>query len=188
MTKFFWNFAAICWLLAVVAAFAGLFRFTFTPGEKGHSNATWPSTSRISRAMDRFTLVAFLHSRCPCSSATLSELERLMPHLKRVLPLHIVLMDPAGMSPLADRLSRIPGLVIHRDAGRQEADLFGAATGGHVFFYSPEGSLLFEGGITPGRGHEGASTGQQLILAALKGSAARASADVFGCPLAEVAL
>lgn len=108
-----------------------------------------------------------------------------MPHLRPVLPIHIVLMDPVGTSPLADRLSKISGLVVHRDPGRQEADLFGAATGGHVFFYSPQGGLLFEGGITPGRGHEGASPGQQLILTALKGSATLASADVFGCPLTE---
>lgn len=110
-----------------------------------------------------------------------------MPHLKPVLPLHIVLMDPAGKSPLSDRLSKIPDLVIHRDSGRKEADLFGAATGGHVFFYSPEGALVFEGGITPGRGHEGVSAGQQLILAALEGSATIASTDVFGCSLTEVA-
>jgi hypothetical protein len=58
-------------------------------------------------------------------------------------------------------------------------------TSGAVLLYSSDGKLLFQGGITPARGHQGDSFGRQRILALLDGDAPdRRDAPVFGCALA----
>ena len=70
------------------------------------------------------------------------------------------------------------------DASGVEAARFGAGTSGAVLLYSSDGTLLFAGGITPARGHQGDSFGRQRLLALLDGAAAdRRDAPVFGCAL-----
>src|SRR5262249_57501676 len=79
---------------------------------------------------------------------------------------------------------RIPGVSVALDAGGAEAKRFGAETSGAVVLYDPAGRLVFHGGITAARGHEGDSFGQQRIAAFLSGARAdRADAPVFGCAL-----
>jgi hypothetical protein len=87
------------------------------------------------------------------------------------------------------RLARtIPNVTLVADRGGAEARRFQAVTSGFVVVYSRSGRLLFSGGITPARGHEGASYGQQAIAAALDAEQPSQSlaARVFGCELFEV--
>ncbi len=68
-------------------------------------------------------------------------------------------------------------------AGRMAAK-FGAATSGHCFLYSVTGSLMFHGGITTERGHEGESCGRvsmRDLIAGLPGTIDHS--PVFGCEL-----
>jgi len=70
------------------------------------------------------------------------------------------------------------------DGGGAEAKRFGAETSGAVVLYDRAGRLVFHGGITAARGHEGDSFGQQRIAALLTGARAdRTDAPVFGCAL-----
>ncbi|NUM89352.1 MAG: hypothetical protein HUU37_09125 [Bdellovibrionales bacterium] len=187
MRAWTWRLLAVVWILAVTAGFISLFIWTWSPGKKGSLARAWPRETRLVRHDGRPTLLAFLHSKCPCSDATVSEMELLMPRLAPVLPVRVVLMDQDGESRLLPRLRKIPGVEIRMDPSGREAELFGALTGGQVFLYGSSGELLFEGGITPGRGHEGESEGRFRLLAALEmsgaGGRALASAEVYGCPL-----
>ena len=61
------------------------------------------------------------------------------------------------------------------------------ATSGHALLFDRDGRLLFRGGITPARGHEGDNFGASAIAARLAGRPARAEAPVFGCPIAGLA-
>jgi len=71
-----------------------------------------------------------------------------------------------------------------RDDGAVEAGRFGIATSGTVALYDRGGKLLFHGGITPARGHEGDSFGRERIVSLLtSGRSDRADAPVFGCAL-----
>jgi hypothetical protein len=80
--------------------------------------------------------------------------------------------------------ARIPGVTVLRDPEGAEASRFAVATSGAVVLYDPAGRLLFRGGITAARGHEGDSFGQERIASLLTtGAADRADAPVFGCAL-----
>jgi hypothetical protein len=60
----------------------------------------------------------------------------------------------------------------------------GAETSGYVALYDANGRLLFSGGITRSRGHEGESAGRRTICALLAGEVvADPKTPVFGCPL-----
>ena len=94
---------------------------------------------------------------------------------------------PARTSPapiLWSSAARIPGVHVLRDDGAREAERFGIATSGTVALYDARGKLLFHGGITPARGHEGDSFGRERVISLLAtGKADRADAPVFGCAL-----
>ena len=83
--------------------------------------------------------------------------------------------------------SSIPGVEVREDVDGVEAARFGAETSGEVVLYSPRGRLLFRGGITGVRGHEGDNLGLQRLIAALSSAssppAAVAESQVFGCAL-----
>ena len=70
------------------------------------------------------------------------------------------------------------------DPGGRIARVFGAETSGHVLLYDPEGRLVFEGGLTPSRGHAGDCEGRTSLLNLLAGTAAVVSeTPTYGCPI-----
>jgi hypothetical protein len=78
----------------------------------------------------------------------------------------------------------IPGVVPISDKDGLEAIRFGAETSGQVMLYSAQGELLFRGGITVARGHQGGNPGFDTLLACLtEGKADPTPWPVFGCPL-----
>jgi hypothetical protein len=101
---------------------------------------------------------------------------------------HALLVRPEGApsgweaTDLADAAKKIPGVEVHVDVDGREARAFGAVVSGHALLFDPAGALLFSGGLTAARGHEGDSVGQASILAALRGGpSGAASAATFGC-------
>ena len=59
-----------------------------------------------------------------------------------------------------------------------------ATTSGLCILYSADGELLFHGGITTGRGHEGESLGRVAIRDILRGrGSCRQRLPAFGCEL-----
>lgn len=82
------------------------------------------------------------------------------------------------------RAAAIPGAATIADAGGALHEAFGVRTSGHALLYSADGSLLFSGGVTGGRGHEGGNPGRSAVVALLAGDTPRIrSAPVYGCPL-----
>ncbi len=70
----------------------------------------------------------------------------------------------------------------------QEAKLFGAKTSGDVLLFGANGKLIFAGGITASRGHEGDNPGADAMLKALGESrrnkvTTTTATPVFGCSL-----
>jgi len=75
-----------------------------------------------------------------------------------------------------------PKIIFDTEGGYARA--LGAGTSGEVILYSEAGRLLVQGGITPERGHEGASEGGTRLLKALQtGTVERYFSAVFGCPI-----
>jgi hypothetical protein len=80
----------------------------------------------------------------------------------------------------------IPGVAVIPDPDGRTAREFGAVTSGQAMLYDPDGRLLFSGGMTSGRGHEGDNFGAQAILAHLLGNSnGIETAPVFGCALSD---
>ena len=130
------------------------------------------------------------HPRCPCTRASVAELSVLMTRAEGRVDAHVLFVEPRGTqagfarSALWDAAAAIPGVEVHLDPGGRTADLFGARTLGQVVLYAPDGHLLFAGGITSSRGHQGDNAGLDRVLSLLRGgNAERAESSVFGCGL-----
>ena len=185
-----WLGLGIVWVLTLVPGFALLWAYKMKAGEAAGAPASWPMGTRIARNRDRATLVLFAHPQCPCTRASLAELARLMTRFEGRLGANVVFLRPRDVSgdwdssDLWRRASTIPGVTIVRDDDGVEAARFGASTSGATVLYDVEGRLLFSGGITSARGHEGDSAGLQRISSLLRtGKADRPDAPVYGCSM-----
>ena len=182
--------AGISWLVAVAAGLTVLWSYENAPGIPATPPDRWPAASSLRRLPGVATLVMLVHPRCPCSRASLEELDRLMAHIPGALIAHVLFVKPAGLpedwdkTDLWRRAAAIPGVSLTRDDGGAEARRFGAATSGETEVYDGDGRLLFSGGITAARGHEGDNAGRTAILSLLRsGGAEPTSTPVFGCSL-----
>jgi hypothetical protein len=177
------------WAVLVVGGFAWLSAYKATPGAiSGAPPSRWPSESRIERDPARATLVLFAHPHCPCTRASVSELARLAARLGERVSVRVLFLRPREVprgwetTDLWRTVESIPRAVALRDEGGLEAARFGAATSGFTVLYDAEGRLLFRGGLTASRGHEGDSFGQRRIVSLVTtGSADRDDSPVFGC-------
>ena len=223
----------ILWLSAL-AGFALLAYYDLKPGSNGQMPLKWPANTCLALANKGCTAVVFLHPQCPCSIATIDELEKIIDacaHAGSKLKVYAEVWQPsslestsvestslesmrsapkysapirsaakhsAGRSPaskwpsLADsKLVRLANNVVGIDClydqNGTQAKLFGAKTSGYLMLYGPSGKLLYAGGVTSSRGHEGDNTGADLVVAAVMGLRKNPVTDipVFGCGLAD---
>jgi len=149
----------------------------------------WPEQADILRNEQELTLLMFLHPRCPCTRASLHELEQVLREAGQPGATFVVYQPRAGdatwqTSPLLDVIRALPEAKIVWDQQGQITKKFGAVTSGQVQLYRPSGECLFNGGITRLRGHEGTNAASEQLLAALQGKpSALAPTAVYGCAL-----
>lgn len=189
--------AIAVWIAALVAGFSALHAYENRPGEPGTAAPAWPSAASLEPSADKPTVLVFAHPQCPCTAATMEELDRLVARVGAEAGLVHVLFycpddEPASFADtsLRHHAERIPGVQIQLDRGGRLAKLFGAKTSGQVLVYEPTGSLRFRGGITGSRGHVGSNRGSksaEVLLGTDPGDASAAviRCPVFGCPLTE---
>jgi len=178
------------WLAAIVGGMGALADYSFKSGPAALPPRSWPADSTIEANQSLHTLVMVAHPKCSCTRASVAELSRLMTRLQGRVAGHVIFVEPDGtgsdwtQSDLWASASRIDGIVAHHDPGGIQAELFGAKTSGQVYLFDPSGTLLFEGGITPTRAHEGDSVGRQRIVALVLGNETdRDNSLVYGCPI-----
>lgn len=185
------------WIGVITLGFGKLFIYSNTPGKPAKSLTYWPTGSTILRKKDLPTLVIFAHAQCPCTKATLGELERLMPKIIERSAIYIEFFFPKefvtekSKGALWQKAESIPGIKLHQDIDGQEARRFGAETSGQVFLYNSDGILVFQGGITASRGHMGDNAGSDAILKLIQTNSKVDSASeaiisktpVYGCSL-----
>ena len=145
-------------------------------------------------------LEVYLHPRCPCSAATVAELDRVLTAARRAgrpaPPAVCHFFTPAGAgpgwaadAPLWAAAAAVPGVRCAVDEGGARAAAAGAATSGAAVLYDGTGGRAFAGGLTAGRGHHGDSPGNRALVAALCGTPAPeppapgGAYPVFGCGL-----
>ena len=181
--------AVTVWATAVGLGMCTLIRYENTSAAAGAAPPRWPTESRIQRRNDRFTLLMFMHPDCPCSRASIAELEMLAAKLQGRLDVFIqfrkpgMLLSEAQASELWKSTSAIPNATVLFDVDGSEMREFGAAVSGQAMLYDKAGKLVFNGGITPGRGRVGEARGANAVLLSVGGVEAPTRAPVFGCSL-----
>lgn len=182
--------AVAAWIAATVGGLVLLQEYSTAPGKEHAPVGTWPEQSSIPHHPGVPQLVMFAHPHCPCTRASLSELGRLLTGCQVPIDTHVRFVKLAGSSDdwtktdLWGAARAISGIDVAVDADGREARLFGAATSGHTLVYDGDGRLLFSGGITAARGHEGDNAGRSAIVELLKGrQTGHVRTPVFGCSL-----
>jgi hypothetical protein len=185
-----WACIVATWLLLALSGIVVLARSKAVAGAEASAPGRWPTASRIVRDAARPCLILIAHPRCPCTRASLSELSRLLARLPEKPAVHVLFVRPEGVAAdwhdtdLWRRAGTIPGAALELDEGGSEAALFGARTSGETLLYDRDGRLMFHGGITAARGHEGDNVGASRIVALLtSGSTDQHDGAVFGCAL-----
>jgi hypothetical protein len=178
------------WLIGVTFGFGLITEYDVQPATKGVPHLEWPAASRISRSDTGWTLVAFVHPRCPCSRASIDELARVVNSCSGLVQLHLAVVLPPGTdgsfshTSLLDDAARIPGVHIFMDEAAREAKRFGGQTSGQIYLYDHVGHLKFNGGITGARGHFGANAASNALISLIRNEVTTLQeTDVFGCPL-----
>ena len=178
----------------VGGGFFWLLDYENAPGAIGQLSSSWPVESSQQLDKELLTLLLFAHPRCPCTRASLRELELLMAHCLGKVHATVLFYVPqnAGeeweQSDLWKIASRIPGISVRSDIDNFEANLFGAETSGFTVLYETNGKLLFNGGITGSRGHEGDNLGRSSLYSLIMHGHSRDSKSfVFGCSLRDQA-
>ena len=189
-----WLRAIVCiWLIAACTGMLALVRYAGAPGEAPRFVASWPESAPIPRDTSANTLLVFLHPRCPCSAATIAQLDRILtaspnpPRTIALLGLPATTEDPAWEhTALTDAVNRIPSVEILHDPNGAIASHFGATTSGYCMLFNQSGATTFAGGITPARAHEGDNPGAHALASAIADIAlpiTDTAFPTFGCPL-----
>lgn len=186
--------AALAWLIIMVGCFAAITAYKSTAGAAATVPAAWPSDIPLARPANQAMLLMFLHPRCPCSRASLSQLHELRSAQQsgalRIIALRPENAEQAWMEgDIIQQARQIPSAELIWDDGGRLAARFGARTSGHVLIYNEHGLLTFSGGITSLRGHDGWNTHAAAAAAQWRGDSGSArETPVFGCPLIETTL
>ncbi|MGI8905335.1 MAG: RedB protein [Candidatus Sumerlaeaceae bacterium] len=181
---------AVLWFGSLCVGSYAMLSYEFGAKEASAPAGNWPHDTAYFRNPHKPTLLTFLHPRCPCSKATLGELALLVAASGERLDTRVIFVEPEGIiedwpnNNLRQAASEIPGVTITFDHLGAQAQKFHASVSGETFFYDPEGSLLFSGGITGSRGHSGANPGRTAITSLVHNENPEVrTSKSFGCQL-----
>ncbi len=195
-SPFIRNLLSVClvvtWLAAAGWGIWQLGEYSAAPGAEGTAPTDWPAGSAMVRDGNRFTAVITLHPECPCSRASVEQIDAIVAQSADRLRVHALFVEMPGLpepvekSELWQKTSRIPGIALRKDRAGADARHFGARTSGETRLYNPAGRLVFRGGITLARGHPGDNPGHSAFMDLLTGKTtadAPITMPVFGCAL-----
>ena len=192
----------VLWLGAIGLGMPILMNYEVTSGLDAAPPLQWPKSHAVSLAKTCPTLILFAHPQCPCTTASICELSKLMAERGTRLKAYVLVLAPRTVPEHWNRRDiwegarAIPGVTVLSDMNGQEAKLFGSRTSGQTVVYSSGGRLLFTGGITGARGRIGDNSGLSSLLSALDGKATVLSdevvnlrtASVFGCSFDRISI
>ena len=182
--------ATAVWLIAAAAGLALLWKYDNAPGEDATAPRTWPTDTALVRATGQPTLILLAHPQCSCTRASLAELGEALARATVRPKTYVLFLKPEGFSDewaesdLWRIAAALPDVTVVGDDLGAEAHRFGVSTSGQTLLYDDAGALLFSGGITGARAHQGDNDGRRSIVALLnRQGPSRTSTNVFGCSL-----
>ncbi len=184
--------AALLWIAAALGGTVYIFVYESRPAPASAVAQVWPEQLGLARNVDGFSLVMAVHPKCSCTRASVAELNKLMlgwggrVHAIALVTKPFEVADLWSESDVTARLRSIPHVQVVRDLGGAKASAFGAQSSGHTLLYDTAGQLVFDGGLTAFRGHEGPSVGSETLKQLVAGDAAPGGrTKVFGCSLSD---
>src|SRR5262249_45493081 len=126
----------LLWGGAILFGARVLLSYENTPGAPGRPPSMWPAETAIARGGNRFTLVMLAHPNCPCSRASLVELDHIMASSQGNLTAHVIFSKPGAdraeieSTALWRQAARIPGVVPWFDQSGLETQRFGGEVSG----------------------------------------------------------
>jgi hypothetical protein len=183
--------AVVIWLVLLAAGFLILVHEAYSAVPVTRAMGEFPANGPLSLDLREPTLIVFARPQCPCTRATFVELDELRAQTSNGVSVTVVFtlppQVPAGWEEgdLLTYARKMAGVHIILDRGGSIAREFGVVGSGHVLVYTPTGQLVFSGGITPSRGHEGDSAGRTAIVLLARGQSTSTTIrqPVFGCTL-----
>lgn len=180
----------LVWACAVIWGARVVLNYENTPSPTRVPAAQWPENRNIARPSAAFALLLFAHPDCPCTLASLAELERAMAVCKGSLKACLIFSKPSAaiedvrQTPLWKKAAAIPNVDAFFDSTGEVTRQFGATVSGQTLLYDLNGRLVFSGGVTAARGHEGDNYGLDAVIDLVRGrSIGQAHTPVFGCSL-----
>lgn len=180
--------AGALWIVSILAGATVLMCWGAGPGVAAAAPTHWPDDVAIARRDGVPALVVFAHPQCPCTRATLAELDKILARCNGRVQSTVVFLslDELGeewtKGEMWNLASALTGVAVMADADGALAKRFCVATSGQALLYGADGALQFTGGITAGRGHAGDNLGEDAVIAHVLGAAgAQDAAAVYGC-------
>jgi hypothetical protein len=175
------------WSLAILWTCGSLWDHAYRPAK---NPTDFPAPFAADETTSSSRIVLFAHPFCPCTKATLSELEESLSRLPANVAVAVVFvtvgLPPAEVSasPLMAMARSLPHVTVKQDDAGHLACSYGATVSGETFFVDSRGRVLYHGGLTPARGHQGDATGQTLLEQVARGKReGPCAAPIFGCSL-----
>lgn len=187
--------AVALWIAAVSLGFVYLLRYEGVAEQSALQVAAagpseFPENDLLTQNRAGKTLVMFAHPHCPCTHASLGELQLILSACPELKPVQIVFPLPAGANDswqngvIVQQAHELDGVEVKWDVDESLTKIFAAQNSGHVLLFDAHGKRLFSGGITALRGHPGWNSGRAAIVAiAQNNRGVRESTPIFGCPL-----
>ena len=189
---------SVVWGIIVLSGLVVLLNYEARPGVDTTPPPWWPDESQLQQASTGATVLMFAHPHCPCTRASFNELQQVVSLCSDLAEFQLVAYHPATAndewkeSALLKKADIVPQISTNWDRDGVEAKRFRVRTSGHVVAYAADGNLLFSGGITASRGHEGANRGRAQLTACLRSDVYLTSRlrspsyPVYGCSLVDV--
>lgn len=187
-----------CLATLVVVFAVGTFQlvdYSSRPGISGDVQVELASVDGLPEEVflnDEPTIVVFYHPHCPCTQAVARCLERLSTVFSGKPVMLAFAFCPSELpedwirTVTTSRLECISRCTVFVDRDAERCKQFGAEVSGHVLVYDREGKLVFSGGVTPFRGHEGDSLASKEFVHQVNGPQGELTHwPVFGCPIVE---
>jgi hypothetical protein len=179
------------WFVLVVTGFAFLAVYSNTDGaaDAPPQDVDFAALS-LPTVSGKYHLVMAVHPKCPCTRASINELNRIAAKCGDDLTYSFLIYRPEyetvdwAQSGTVVAVGKMPGAILVPDPSGKIAARLGMKTSGSTVLFDPSGASVFYGGITAARNHEGDNLGSDAVVSFVRnGSADRNHAPVFGCPI-----
>ena len=139
-----WGVLISVWLITVVVGLTPLWRYENTPGDAGEPPARWPQDTGLQLGRGRATLLLFAHPRCPCTRASMRELNLIVSRCAGKVDAKVLFYRPEHApadwetTDLWKSAELMTDVTPRADENGSETQLFNVTTSGHALLYGKD--------------------------------------------------